>query len=670
MELGSHQSAEKASQSDPDSSDEPGTRDNSSDNPESRTGREAERQGDVAPGSASALKQTNADDASVKPRKERKPSSGGIAHVGRRTRQLLFSSLTRRIVFLNLSALAVLLSGILYLNQFREGLVEAYKDSLGAQGKIIAGAIAASANIETNSITVDPDKLLELQAGESTSPQISSLDDLSSPINPEVIAPLLRNLVQPNRTRARVYDPDGVLIFDSKFLYTGGQVLRYDLPGLEGEKSEGMISRIGNFLNRLLQRRDLPTYQEFPNSGINYPEVVSALTGSPSTVVRMTQKGEQVISVAVPIQRLRIVSGVLLLSTEGTEIDDIVTEERLAILRIFLVAAIVLIVLSVLLASTIATPLRRLSEAANRVRRGVNAREEIPDFSNRHDEIGTLSTSIRAMTNSLYSRIEAIEKFAADVSHELKNPLTSLRSAVETLPLAKTPETQKRLHDVIQHDVRRLDRLITDISDASRLDAELAREKAEIVDLEQIASNIISMSQGIAEDGPKVRFELKIDKTGAERGSSGNASSRTEGSKRFLVSGHEDRLAQVLINLVDNARSFVDPATGEITIELKRSRGDVRLTVTDNGPGIPANKVERIFERFYTDRPESQGFGQNSGLGLSISRQIIEAHGGTMTADNRDDGPTGARFTIVLPVLEPQRPQQRGNRNNRNQTPT
>ncbi len=162
-----------------------------------------------------------------------------------------------------------------------------------------------------------PDKLLELQAGESTSPQISSLDDLSSPINPEVIAPLLRNLVQPNRTRARVYDPDGVLIFDSKFLYTGGQVLRYDLPGLEGEKSEGMISLIGNFLNRLLQRRDLPTYQEFPNSGINYPEVVSALTGSPSTVVRMTQKGEQVISVAVPIQRLRIVSGVLLLSTEG-----------------------------------------------------------------------------------------------------------------------------------------------------------------------------------------------------------------------------------------------------------------------------------------------------------------------------------------------------------------
>ncbi len=272
------------------------------------------------------------------------------------------------------------------------------------------------------------------------------------------------------------------------------------------------------------------------------------------------------------------------------------------------------------------------------------------------------------MTNSLYSRIEAIEKFAADVSHELKNPLTSLRSAVETLPLAKTPETQKRLHDVIQHDVRRLDRLITDISDASRLDAELAREKAEIVDLEQIASNIISMSQGIVEDGPKIRFELKIDNAGAQRGATGNGNSRTGANRRFLVSGHEDRLAQVLINLVDNARSFVDPATGEITVDLRRNRDEIHLTVTDNGPGIPANKVERIFERFYTDRPEAQGFGQNSGLGLSISRQIVEAHGGTMTADNRDDGLTGARFTIILPVLERQRPQQRNNRNNRNQT--
>ncbi|MGB7285618.1 MAG: sensor histidine kinase, partial [Salaquimonas sp.] len=463
----------------------------------------------------------------------------------------MFSSLTRRIIFLNLSALAVLLSGILYLNQFREGLVEAYKDSLVAQGKIIAGAIAASAAVEINSITVDPDKLLELQAGESSTPTITSLDDLSSPIDPEIVAPLVRSLVQPNRARARIYDREGILILDSRFLYVGGQVLRYNLPDPTQETRWWSSTALGSFLNRILQRRDLPTYEEHQNSGINYPEVVSALTGSPSTVVRMTKAGEQVISVAVPIQRLRVISGVLLLSSEGNEIDKIVTQERLAILRIFLVAAIVLIVLSVLLAGTIATPLRRLSEAANRVRRGVESREEIPDFSDRHDEIGTLSSSIRAMTNALYLRIEAIEKFAADVSHELKNPLTSLRSAVETLPLAKTEESKRRLHEVIQHDIRRLDRLITDISDASRLDGELARDRSEVVSLANLLKNIVSMSRNVPIGKKVVEIDLNI---------------RPAKDSLFGLMGHEDRLAQVVINLIENAKSFVPEKGGKIDI--------------------------------------------------------------------------------------------------------
>lgn len=562
----------------------------------------------------------------------------GLPHTGRRLRQILFSSLTRRIVILNLSALAVLLSGILYLNQFREGLVEAYKDSLVAQGKIIAGAIAASAAIEINSITVDPDKLLELQAGESSTPSISTLDELSSPIDPEIVAPLVRNLVQPNRTRARIYDQDGVLILDSRFLYSGGQVLRFNLPDPEQDKPWWSSSALSSFLARILQRRDLPRYEEHPNTGIHYPEVVSALTGSPSTLVRMTETGDQVISVAVPIQRLRIISGVLLLSTEGKEIDKIVAQERLAILRIFLVAAIVLIVLSILLAGTIATPLRRLSEAANRVRRGVESRVEIPDFSNRHDEIGTLSGSIRAMTNALYLRIEAIEKFAADVSHELKNPLTSLRSAVETLPLAKTEESKARLHEVIQHDIKRLDRLITDISDASRLDAELAREKSRPVNLATIVRNIVSMNSDMRSEGNSVIIDLDI----------------RENDRVFQIFGHEDRLAQVIINLIENARSFVPEKDGRIDIALSRSGNLVRLILADNGPGISAEKVDRIFERFYTDRPDYQGFGQNSGLGLSISRQIVEAHGGEISAANRTDGQSGAIFTIVLPSINTQ----------------
>lgn len=553
--------------------------------------------------------------------------------------QLLFSSLTKRILFVNLSALAALLSGILYLNQFREGLVEAYRDSLEAQGKIIAAAIASSATVETNAITVDPDKLLELEAGESAQPRINSLEELGSPIDPEVVAPLLTRLIQPTRTRARIYDQDGVLILDTRFLYLGGQVLRYDLPPANAEKKEGMISRIGNLLNRWLQRTDLPAYVEHANSGLGYPEVVSALTGAPSTFVRMTEKGEQIISVAVPIQKLRIVSGALLLSSEGNEIDRIVTAERLAILRIFLVAAIVIIVASIILAGTIANPLRRLSEAANKVRQGVDRRTEIPDFGNRRDEIGMLSTSIRSMTEALYSRIEAIERFAADVSHELKNPLTSLRSAVETLPLARTEESKERLHAVIQHDVRRLDRLITDISDASRLDAELAREKSEEVDLREVAQNVASMCADVNPRSVKISFAS----TPARAGPAG-----------FLVRGHEERLARVIINLVDNAKSFVAEGTGEIDIRLAAAGETVRLTVEDNGPGIPEGNLERIFERFYTDRPESQGFGQNSGLGLSISRQIIEAHGGSIVAENRS-GRGGARFIVTLPALSGRR---------------
>ncbi len=607
----------------------PSNRQNSRNDPDGVSGDDVPRENIVNPGAlaqGSDLADEIAgnrpipgnDHLDADPVKEVRKSRLGSA--GRRLSQLMFSSLTRRIIFLNLSALAVLLSGILYLNQFREGLVEAYKDSLFTQGKIIAGAISASATVEINSITVDPDKLLELQAGESTTPSISSLDDLSSPIDPEIVAPLVRSLVQPNRTRARIYDQDGVLILDSKFLYSGGQVLRFDLPDPDEPTRWWSSSALGNFLNRILQRRDLPTYQEFPNSGINYPEVVSALTGSPSTIVRMTNKGEQVISVAVPIQRLRIISGVLLLSSEGNEIDKIVTQERLAILRIFLVAAIVLIVLSILMAGTIATPLRRLSEAANRVRKGTESREEIPDFSNRHDEIGTLSTSIRAMTSALYLRIEAIEKFAADVSHELKNPLTSLRSAVETLPLAKTEESKRRLHEVIQHDVRRLDRLITDISDASRLDAELARERSGLVDIAMVIANIVSMNREARANAPHMAIHLTIP---------------DQAKTSYKLMGHEDRLAQVIINLIENARSFVPAENGEISIELSRQQNWIEITLSDNGPGISAEKVDRVFERFYTDRPESQGFGQNSGLGLSISRQIIEAHGGQITACNK-----------------------------------
>jgi two-component system sensor histidine kinase ChvG len=245
------------------------------------------------------------------------------------------------------------------------------------------------------------------------------------------------------------------------------------------------------------------------------------------------------------------------------------------------------------------------------------------------------------MTNALYARIEAIESFAADVSHELKNPLTSLRSAVETLPLAKNESSKQRLMEIIQHDVRRLDRLITDISDASRLDAELAREDAARVDMKKFLGELISVSRETGRAKKKVEIEFKTGKL-------------PQGVKGFFVSGHDLRLGQVITNLIENARSFVPDEIGRITINMTRSGRHVIVTVDDNGPGIRADNIDRIFERFYTDRPASEAFGQNSGLGLSISRQIVEAHGGTLTAENipgtKPGEVRGARFVVTLPA--------------------
>ncbi|MBV2142058.1 stimulus-sensing domain-containing protein [Falsochrobactrum sp. TDYN1] len=562
--------------------------------------------------------------------------------------QYLFSSLTRRILFLNLAALAVLVSGILYMNQFRAGLIDAKIESLLTQGKIIAAAISSSATVDTNSLLIDPEKLLELQAGQSITPSPDSPDNWEFPINPEKVSPLLRQLISPTSTRARIYDHYANLLLDSRSLYapafaSGGPVFRYDLPAIE-EDTPGLWERFTNWFSRLFYGGGLPLYQEQPGgNGLAYQEIVRALSGSPQTAQRRNQQGELVVSVAVPIQRSRAILGVLLLSTEGDDIDNIVRGERMAIFRVFGVVAAVMVILSLFLASTIANPLRKLAAAADRVRLGgVKSRVEIPDFSERQDEVGHLSTSIRDMTNALYTRIEAIESFAADVSHELKNPLTSLRSAVETLPLAKSDDSRKRLLDVIQHDVRRLDRLITDISDASRLDAELAREHLDRVDMKKLLTSLVNAAREVRRNKVGTEIVFNTGKTPA-------------GKKGFFVAGHDLRLGQVVSNLIENARSFVPDDTGRIVVTLSGEGSRLHILVEDNGPGIPIENIERIFERFYTDRPAAEAFGQNSGLGLSISRQIIEAHGGTLSAENiidpaAPDTVKGARFIVDLPA--------------------
>jgi two-component system sensor histidine kinase ChvG len=452
---------------------------------------------------------------------------------------------------------------------------------------------------------------------------------------------LLRRLISPTKTRARIYDRDGVLILDSRSLFRRGDVIRFELPPPTDVKP-GFVERTTIAIRTWLNRGDLPLYRELgPENGNGYQEVAQSLKGEKSSMVRINDRGEIIVSVAVPVERPRAtIFGALMLSTQGDDIDQMVTAERLAILKVFGVAVVVMIVLSLLLASTIAGPVRRLADSAERVRRRIKTRIEIPDFTRRRDEIGHLSGALRDMTDALYNRIEAIETFAADVSHELKNPLTSLRSAVETLPLAKTDTSRARLLEVIEHDVRRLDRLISDISDASRLDAELQRTDVAPVDVRRLLTMLTSVANE-TKLGHDVGVDVRFDGNRADT---------------FSVPGHDLRLGQVISNLLTNAQSFSNSG-GRVRILCRRRKSEIEILVDDDGPGIRPDALERVFERFYTDRPH-QGFGQNSGLGLSISKQIIEAHRGRIWAENRP-GPTdaqgdtriaGARFVVRLPA--------------------
>jgi two-component system sensor histidine kinase ChvG len=567
-----------------------------------------------------------------------------LRQVGRLLAQRASSSLTRRIVVLNLAGLVALLVGFLYLNQFREGLIDSRVQSLLTQGEIIAGAIASSATVETDTINIDPDRLLQMQAGETERFNDENLSSLEFSISPERIAPLLRRLVTPTKTRARIFDREGALLLDSRSFYSRGDILRLDLPPVANvEDTTSVIERTWNSVRKMFRRTKRPVLDEpGPANGRSLPEVQQAFSGQQASVVRVNTRGETIVSVAVPVQRFRAVQGVLLLSTQEGDIDAIIASERFSLLQVFLVAALVMIILSMFLAGAIAGPVRRLAEAAERVRWGTKSRQEIPDFTARSDEIGHLSGALRDMTRALYNRIDAIESFAADVAHELKNPLTSLRSAVETLPLAKKAESRERLMSIIQHDVKRLDRLISDISDASRLDAELARSDAEPVHMAKLLEAVVAVAnERRREHDPRIALSIEP---------------HPQGRDAFHVLGHDSRLGQVVNNLVDNARSF-SPPDSTVRVVLRRRRLHVEVVVEDDGPGIEPHALDRIFERFYTDRPE-QGFGQNSGLGLSISRQIIEAHRGTIKAENRlgppdaDGEPTrlGARFVVRLPA--------------------
>ena len=547
-------------------------------------------------------------------------------------------SLLRRILVSNLLGFFILVGGILYLGFFHTWLIDAKLDALQAQGKIIADAIAANAKVVRERIVLDPNALPDAQ-GRSQGIPDDGLAALELSIHPEEVTPILRKLIQPTNTRARIYARDGTLIVDTA--RSLAQWMRNEPSSTDGEPPN--TQNVWTRLTRYFFREPIPVYQEIgTGNGMAYKEVRAALEGEEKSMLLLNKKGEQIVSIALPIRRFNDVQGVLLLSTRPGQIDKILREERRVILILAAVALLASVVTSLLLARTVAGPMRRLSAAAERVSHNIDARTQLPEFGGRSDEVGQMADAFQAMTSALCRRIEASEKFAADVAHELKNPLTAARSTAESLSFAKNEEERVHLVQQIQGELKRLNRLITDVSNASRLDAELARKEMRTIDVTVMLRNVVSIFRDIIGDDSRALM-LAI------------------GSEPFAgalaVTGDEGRLGQVLTNLIDNAISF-SPEGGTVVVGARSAAPFVEIFVEDNGPGIPEDRLEIIFDRFYSDRPATDtSRGKNSGLGLSISREIVLAHGGQIRAENCYDGkagenarPTGARFVVRLPV--------------------
>jgi two-component system sensor histidine kinase ChvG len=507
------------------------------------------------------------------------------------------SRLGRLIVLLNGLGLAVLIVGALVLNELRQGLITARIDSLTTQGELMASIIDRAAT-----------------AGEPAPAMDAAFAN-------ELVLQLLAN---PKAQRARLFDPQGHVVADSEWVVD--RVESRNLPPARARGAQGM-------------NLDLP----MPGLGQPPPEkerqalareVDQALHGRHVAGVRRGEDGVRVVSVSIPIQHVQAVLGVLTL--EARDVDAIIARERAELMPFILIAIGVTLASSLLLTRMIAQPVRRLSRAADSVRLSRARAISLPDLAARKDELGDLTRSLQDMTDALSERMDAIESFAADVAHEIRNPLTSLRSAVETLDLITEPAARERLLGILKNDVQRLDRLVTDISNASRLDAELSRDQPKIVDLERLVADIIALYQAASKPG---QVTVRFDGAG--------------GLEHARVLGREGPLGQIFRNLIDNARSFSPPG-GEVVVSLQRDHGRIIATVSDTGPGIPPENLETVFERFYTSRPKGAAFGGNSGLGLSIARQIAEAHGGSLQARNRagEGGKVaGAEFTLSLPAV-------------------
>lgn len=559
----------------------------------------------------------------------------------RRRPRLAVSRLTFTILLANLIGLVILLLGSLGLNQFRDGLIDAKLEGVRAQAQIIADLLAQIAISDEN---CEP---------EADEPPVGAC---APHLNETNVSATFNRIWDSFEGRVRVFrapafygDPP---IADARTLLIEDKTLRRDafvVEPLNAIPETGPVGVVAKFYASSKKRlSDLLAgdYRRRAARRTIEQEINAAIRARPvgddrgAASVRLNENGELVASVTVPIRRVQAIYGFVTAEIGG--IDVVVREARYAILPFFGLACIAVILSSMLLTAAIAQPLRQLSVAADRVRERISAagKARIPDFSHRRDEIGELSASLKTMTQAIYTRMEAIESFAADVAHELKNPLTSIRSAIETLDIAKDPVSREKLMTVVKKDVARMDRLITDISNASRLDAELARQTREAVDLRKLAADIVDLYAATRKDHEPIV-------------------SLVAGQEARWIVGTPSSLSQVLRNLIDNARSF-SASDGAVRVILPPAgpRDDmVRVIVEDDGPGIPPEALEKIFDRFYTKRPAGTSFGNNSGLGLAICRQIVASHGGKIWAENRLTDPAdpasprrGARFVVDLPT--------------------
>ncbi len=516
------------------------------------------------------------------------------------------SPLTIKIIAFNLVALSLLVTGILYLNQTREGVIDLRRRTLVADTQVLALSLGRQMEQNRDQSILDP--------------AVSAmLDELAAPIN----------------SRARLFTPSGDIISN----YDGRPEAFKPVeitPTRRSNSLEDILGQAWDRLSGVFSRDPVPVDPRTIQANTTAIALDAMASGDLRWDITQNTAGQTVIVAAAPLLQNGETAGAVMLSTLNDEIDSYLGGERRQILQVFFLAIITSVSLSLVLAGTIGRPLKELAAAARqgssqKSRRFNPERVNIPDMSDRPDEIGELSRQMRNMTTALYDRIEANEAFAADVAHEIKNPLTSLRSAVDSMNYAKDDDSRRKLLDVIKNDVQRMDRLVTDISNASRLDAELAKDDMETFDLGDLLRNIIAYQAELAEkQGVTVRPDLP--------------------EAPVEISGLANRLAQVFVNLVTNAVSFVPPG-GHVTISMRQTGETAEITVTDTGPGIPEDNLKDIFKRFYSSRPK-QDFGNNSGLGLAISRQIVEAHGGEIWAENvyRDGEKTGARFYVVLPL--------------------